>query len=236
MRLRIKLFLLFVTLQCAYGQSIDNNKPNQFFDPQKDRNHWGINTQFAFDRLFGLRETPIELIYKRQKTGNKATRLGLQLLFNYDNESPFPTAPNWDVIETDLILGAFWGKERQHFIGNSPRWQWYYGADINFIFVYNRLYRDEFSGQQHLREYTDERGYRYSTSLKPFLGTRFEITPIIYISVDLIASAQFEIQRVWVEEKSVPNVFPEYHRWNDYNYYWRLMFHPVTRLSIFVKL
>ncbi len=235
--MKIKITSLFIILasQNLFGQNADDTKSNQFFDPLKNKNHWGINTQFAFDRLFGLRETPVEIIYKRQKAGNKATRLGLQLFFNYDNESPYPTAPDWTTIETDLVAGFFLGKEKQHFIGNSPRWQWYYGVDFNFTFTYSRQYLDE-RNDPHLREYTDERHHKYSTSIKPFAGLRFEITPIIYISADMLVNAQFEVQRVRLEAKSAPNVFPKDPRWDVHNYYGQLKFHPITRLSIFVKL
>ncbi|MBX2967129.1 MAG: hypothetical protein KF845_13365 [Cyclobacteriaceae bacterium] len=235
MRIKIIVLFLFVALQNLYGQNAEGSNTNQFFDPLKNKNHWGVNTQFAFDRLFGLRETPVEIIYKRQKTENKATRLGLQLYYDHNNEKPYPTAPDRNTIETNLTTGVFWGKEKQHFIGNSPRWQWYYGADFNFIFTYSRQYLDEINNP-HLREYTDERHHKYGASIKPFVGLRFEVTPNIYVSGDMLASAQFEAQRVRLDEKSAPNVFPKDPRWEVHNYYGQLNFYPITRLSIFVKL
>jgi len=236
MKLKIVAVFLVLAFQNLYGQNNETTKSNQFFDPLKNKTHWGINTQFVFDRLFQSSTTPVEIIYKRQKKANKANRVGLQLYYDHDNERPYPVAnPGWNTIETDLIAGFFFGKETQNFIGNSPRWQWFYGTDINLIFTYNRRYIAD-PNTSGLREHDDTKYYKYGVAIKPFIGLRFEITPRIYVSTDMLASVQYEFQDMHVELKSVPNVVPEFTRYRIDNQFWQLKFYPLTRLSVFIKL
>lgn len=236
MKIKTTSLFIILALQNLFGQNADDTKSNQFFNPLKNKNHFGLNTQFAFDRLFQSRTTPIEVLYKTQKTINRATRFGIQLYYANNNERPYPNAnPDWNTIETDMITGILWGKEKQNFVGSSYRWQWYYGADFNFQFTYNRRYINDGNDADNV-EYDEEKFYRYSVAVIPFIGLRFEITPDIYVSADMLAIAQFEVQRVKYEQKHIPNVFPEYFRWDIHNYHGQLQFQPITRLSLFLKI
>jgi hypothetical protein len=233
---KVTVILFVLAFQSVYGQSGDNSNRNQFFDPLKNKNHWGINTQFALDKLFETRTTPIEIIYKRQKTENKANRLGLQFYYDHDNERPYPIAnKDWNTIETDLIAGIFFGKEKQHFIGNSNRWQWYYGTDLNLTFTYNKRYIDD-GDDSDLREYDDARYYKYSAAIKPFVGMRFEITPHIYVSTDMLVNAQYAYQEIHVELKNSPDTAIDFFRYSSTQQFWDTKFYPFTRLSLFIKL
>lgn len=162
-------------------------------EPTKDfKRDIGFNSAIVLNGIFDATSTPFELLYKKYKTSNKATRYGLNLdarISTTDQKSGQFIA-NY-VNESSIFLSPSIGKEFQDRL--SDRWVWYYGADAILNFSYYSA--DFYSGGVN-----DQKEKRLTAGLsgRPFVGLRFDIGPRLYVAVESSLTASYNVSDIEV--------------------------------------
>ncbi len=141
------------------------------------RHDLGFNTTFILQGIFNSSETPFSLMYKTYKKEGKATRYGLEVSFNLDDNKP----ENNSSYYTNTSSGSFdfvFGKENQNHITNT-RWVWFYGGDLIAFYRFST-----FDSYQNNELYDENEFKSYGIGIRPFLGIRYNINERLYISAE----------------------------------------------------
>lgn len=183
MRLYVFLFSVFSIL--TSNNAISQDSEAFSFQPNKKRNHIGVNTHFpSITSFLGKSNIPIELMFRRQ-VNNKETayRIGISFLHQYTQEGL--SMRKGAVAYHDKTWRVFIGKEWQEKLSN--RWYILYGMDV--VGSLNQSRRLVRFPEQPLGSFLapltnleDKSERETQIGFSPFLGSRFHISPKFYLS------------------------------------------------------
>ena len=177
------------------------------------KHHLGLTASPVLDGFFrNNRSLPVGLLYKRQTAPNKLWRFGLVVNQDYsrrDNNNPQPlplVKPNDEYIYNDWGVSASVGKEfTQRF---TNHWTGTMGADASIGFSrYTHEFSQQFAGNISLgtpaTEYRQVDRFRYyQAAFTPFIGLRYAIWSILYVSAESALSLTYRRQVIDSKSKS----------------------------------
>ena len=137
----------------------------------------GFNTSFILQGIFNSSQTPFSFMYKAYKKQHKATRYGLDIALNLDDNDP-ESSGSYYTNSSLVNVALTFGKEAQIPIAAS-RWIWYVGGDLIPFYQLSRSDTYQFNEKYLEYEYSS-----YGIGLRPFVGIRFDINERLYLSAE----------------------------------------------------
>jgi hypothetical protein len=128
----------------------------------------GFNTSFVLQGIFNSSQTPFSFMYKTYKKQHKATRYGLDMTLNLDDNDPQSSSSYYSNYSAAYIALTL-GKEIQMPITTS-RWIWYLGGDLIPFYQFNSQ-----TTYQLNEKFQEAESTRYGLNVRPFIGIRFDI-------------------------------------------------------------
>jgi hypothetical protein len=179
----------------------------------------GFNSSILLNGLVYSGGSPFDLMLKKQKTANTATRLGLSLNASLSTSSNLGTSYHqWDNYAIELSFG----KEKQNQL--TKHWIFYYGGDAVPFYRFNQ--QRYYASNQLQYKYNDsDLGLR----LSPFMGIRFQITERLYISTE--AALWISYSRKKLHNKNYSNGTTTSESTNEFN---NVRFQAIPASGIFL--
>ncbi len=167
-------------------------------DDTANRYSVGINLQSGLETLISPNTSSIDLILRKQVGKYNALRYGLSVVANAYNTIYEDSSAAVNTYAVGLSLGYEWQTLISH------RWKLYYGADIG-------IGRELDSRKENSRVYrylSDDDLFtdinysitRAHLNLLPFVGFRYNITPRMFLSTELMLVGQYSRTKVTYDQ------------------------------------
>jgi hypothetical protein len=166
--------LVFTLLLCVSRTASAQDEPDFKHDI-------GINTFIVLNGILETSQTPFSLMYKTYNAQNRATRLGVDLSINlYNSKREQTMNAKTDQRQDYATISFVVGREFQR--GIAKKWILYYGGDLVPQYSFSSMTREENDQEVNTRE-----SRTYTLNARPFLGIRFNVAPMLYLSVEASA-------------------------------------------------
>ncbi|HEX5168872.1 MAG TPA: hypothetical protein VFW11_06845 [Cyclobacteriaceae bacterium] len=156
----------------------------------KFKRELGFNTSFILQGIFNSNETPFSFLYKTYKRQQRATRYGLDITFNFDDNDPGNSGSYYSNTSSANIALTL-GKEIQMPISSS-RWIWFFGGDMIPFYQFNNA-----DYYQNTEKYQVYESSSYGLSARPFVGIRFDINERLYLSAEASVRLTYGHQNIF---------------------------------------
>lgn len=145
----------------------------------------GFNTSVLLNGIINSSGSPFDLMLKKQRTSNTATRFGMSLYADINTNTS--TGSNSYYQYNNYRMSISVGKEKQNQL--SKRWIFYYGGDLAPFYQFNK--RRYYNSNKLQDENGDtEIGLRVS----PFLGIRFQINERLYLGTEALLRLSYSFK------------------------------------------